>query len=52
MKKFLGYEDIEKELNGKKYFYDSYCTWQKVINENVNELLRKLYPKRMNLSDA
>lgn len=51
-KEFSGYEQIEKELNCKTYFCDPYCAWQKGTNENTNGLLRKFYPKGMDLSNV
>lgn len=49
-KEFSRYKEIEKELNCKTYFCDSYCAWQKGTNENTNGLLREYYPKGMDLS--
>lgn len=32
------------------YFADSFCAWQKGTNENLNGILRKYYPKGIDLS--
>lgn len=34
------------------FFCDPYCVWQKGSNENTNSLLRKFYPKSMDLSEV
>lgn len=33
-----------------RYFAELYCVWQKVTNENINELLREFYPRDKILS--
>lgn len=47
---FAMWEEIEKALNCDIYFCDTYCSWQKGTNENLNGLLREFYPKGRNLS--
>ena len=46
---FANWREIEKALNCNMYFADPYCAWQKGTNENLNGLLRELYPKGRNL---
>ena len=43
------YRRIEKELACNMYFADPYCVWQKGTNENLNGLLREVYPKEIHL---
>ena len=49
-KEFAEWEQIEKELNCEVYFCDTFCAWQKGLNENSNGLLREFFPKGYNLS--
>ena len=42
---FLGYKDIEKDLNLKVYFADPHSLWQRGSNENVNDVFRFFFPR-------
>ena len=44
-KEFAGYNEIKKGLNIDVYFADSYASWQRGTNENINGLLIEFYPK-------
>ena len=35
----------------KVSFADSYCSWQKGAEENVNKLIRQYIPKKSNFND-
>lgn len=51
----LGYADIEKELNLTCYFAHAYCSQERGSNENLNGLVRRVYPKKTdfrNVTDA
>ena len=42
----LGYADIEKELDLTCYFAHAYCSQERGSNENLNGLVRRVYPKK------
>lgn len=46
---FAGHQDLAKKLNCKTYFAKPYHSWQRGTNENTNGLLRRYYPKGMEL---
>lgn len=51
----LGYKDIEAELNLTCYFAHAYCSQERGSNENLNGLVRRVYPKKTdfrNVGDA
>jgi IS30 family transposase len=51
----LGYVEIEKELSMTCYFAHAYCSQERGSNENLNGLVRRVYPKKTdfrNVSDA
>jgi IS30 family transposase len=42
----LGYSEIEKELDMTCYFAHAYCSQERGSNENLNGLVRRVYPKK------
>jgi IS30 family transposase len=42
----LGYAEIERELNLTCYFAHAYCSQERGSNENLNGLVRRVYPKK------
>ena len=42
---FAGHQSIAKALKSKNYFAKPYHSWQRGLNENINGLLRRFYPK-------
>ena len=42
----LGYADLEKELRLTCYFAHAYCSQERGSNENLNGLVRRVYPKK------
>lgn len=42
----LGWKDIEKELTLTCYFAHAYCSQERGSNENLNGLVRRVYPKK------
>jgi len=42
----LGYKEIEDELNLTCYFAHAYCSQERGSNENLNGLVRRVYPKK------
>lgn len=50
-KEFYDYEGIETSFTGssiprtKHYYADSYCSWQRGSNENLNKMIRRFIPK-------
>lgn len=50
-----GYSEIEKELRLTCYFAHAYCSQERGSNENLNGLVRRVYPKKTdfrNVTDA
>lgn len=45
-KEFAGHERIARRLKLDVYFAHPYRSWERGANENVNGLVRRLYPKR------
>jgi IS30 family transposase len=51
----LGWREIEKELHMTCYFAHAYCSQERGSNENLNGLVRRMYPKKTdfrNVTDA
>lgn len=51
----FGYPTIEKELKLNCYFAHAYCSQERGSNENLNGLIRRVFPKKTNfarVSDA
>lgn len=51
----LGYKEIEAELSLTCYFARAYCSQDRGSNENLNGLVRRMYPKKTdfrNVTDA
>ena len=51
----LGYAEIEKALDMTCYFAHAYCSQERGSNENLNGLVRRVYPKKTDfrtVSDA
>ena len=44
-KEFAHHKIIEKKAGLLVYFANAYCAWERGANENVNGLIRRLYPK-------
>jgi transposase, IS30 family len=42
----LGWREIEKELHMTCYFAHAYCSQERGSNENLNGLVRRVYPKK------
>lgn len=42
---FLGFKQLEQDLNLKVYFADPHAPWQRGSNENINGLIRFFFPK-------
>lgn len=42
----LGWKEIEKELAMSCYFAHAYCSQERGSNENLNGLVRRVYPKK------
>jgi IS30 family transposase len=42
--------DLEQLIGVENYFCDPYCSWQKGSVENVNQRLRRFFPKGTDLS--
>jgi len=46
-KEFAEHEKIAKDLEILFFFAQSYHSWERVANENANDLIRKFFPKKM-----
>jgi len=44
-KEFAGHQEIARQLDTECFFADSYSSWQRGSNENLNGLLRQYFPK-------
>ncbi|OHB19048.1 MAG: hypothetical protein A2854_00855 [Parcubacteria group bacterium RIFCSPHIGHO2_01_FULL_56_18] len=42
----LGYKEIQEELDMTCYFAHAYCSQERGSNENLNGLVRRVYPKK------
>ena len=51
-KEFAGHETIAKRLEMDVFFAHPYHSWERGTNENVNGLVRRLYPKRSSFADV
>ena len=51
-KEFAGHETIAKRLGMGVFFAHPYHSWERGANENVNGLVRRLYPKRSSFADV
>ena len=47
-----GYKTIEKNLQMQCYFADAYCSQQRGSNENLNGLIRRVFPKKTNFANV
>jgi IS30 family transposase len=47
---FLDFKSIEKWLKCKVYYAHPYASWERGTNENQNRMIRRFYPKGMDLS--
>jgi IS30 family transposase len=46
----LGWEEIEQTLKTEVFFAHAYASWERGSNENGNGLIRRVYPKKTDLS--
>ena len=51
-KEFAGHEKIAEELKMDVFFAHPYHAWERGTNENVNGLIRRLYPKRSSFAEV
>lgn len=53
---FSDFEGIEKSKNGsmrtKVYYCHAYCSWERGTNENINRMIRRIYPKGTNFENV
>ena len=49
---FHGYKDLERVGELEFYFANPYHSWERGTNENTNGLIRKYFPKKMDLIDV
>jgi IS30 family transposase len=50
-KKFVQFKYIENNTGLTIYFADSYSSWQRESNEQVNGLVRRYFPKKMSFEN-
>lgn len=46
----MGWEEIEETLKTEVFFAHAYASWERGSNENGNGLIRRVYPKKTDLS--
>ncbi len=46
-KEFSHHARIAKDLDAQFFFAHPYCSWERGANENMNELIRQFFPKKM-----
>jgi len=51
-KEFAGHETIARKLKMDVFFAHPYHAWERGTNENVNGLIRRLYPKRSSFAEV
>ena len=51
-KEFAGHETIKRRLKMDVFFAHPYHSWERGTNENVNGLIRRLYPKRSSFAEV
>ena len=49
---FAGHEDVNKILQCKSYFCNTYQSWEKAMVENMNGLIRRFFPKGTNFDNV
>ena len=48
----LGYKEVEKLLTMDCYFAHAYCSQERGSNENLNGLIRRIFPKKTNFANV
>jgi IS30 family transposase len=51
-KEFAMHQKISKDLDACGYFAHPYHSWERVLNENTNGLVRQFFPKGMDLTEV
>lgn len=46
----MGYKELEAQLNIHCYFANAYHSWERGSNENLNGLIRRIFPKKTNFA--
>ena len=49
---FAQHERIAVALDADNYFANTYCSWERGANENVNSLIRQYFPKGTDFNDV